>query len=70
MVRPPVRDRMPIEDAGGPRTRLSHRRETVFDGELMTMFLNWAAHPFSLITVASLEDLGYGVEHGASEVFQ
>ena len=42
----------------------------MFDGELMTMFLSWAAHPFSLITVASLEDLGYGVERGASEVFQ
>ena len=49
---------------------LRHWRETVFDSELMTGFINRGGNPLSLVTVASLEDLGYAVDRESSEDFQ
>lgn len=51
---------LPIENMGGPGTRLSHWRESVLDNELMTGYLNLGENPLSRITAGSLRDLGYG----------
>ncbi len=62
--------KVPLEDTGGAGTRLSHWRETVFADELMTGFIDQGGNPLSLVTVASLEDLGYAVDRGATDVFR
>ncbi len=51
---------LPIEDMGGPGTRLGHWRESVLRNELMTGFLNLGENPLSRITAGSMRDLGYG----------
>lgn len=53
-------DFLPIENIGGPGTRLSHWRESVLRNELMTGFINLGVNPLSRITAGSLRDLGYG----------
>jgi hypothetical protein len=53
---------VPVENTGGPGTRNSHWRETVFKNELMTGFVSSAKNPMSRLTVASLKDLGYVVD--------
>ena len=53
-------DELPVEDIGGPGTRLGHWRESVLNNELMTGFLNLGENPLSRITAASMKDLGYG----------
>ncbi|GAB5554559.1 MAG: leishmanolysin-related zinc metalloendopeptidase [Saprospiraceae bacterium] len=50
---------LPIEDIGGPGTRLGHWRESVLRNELMTGFLNLGENPLSRITAGSMRDLGY-----------
>jgi len=51
---------LPIENAGGAGTRLSHWRESLLRNELMTGFINLGVNPLSRITAGSLGDLGYG----------
>ncbi len=51
---------LPIENMGGPGTRLSHWRESALNNELMTGFINLGENPLSRITAGSLRDLGYG----------
>ena len=60
---------VPVENTGGSGTRDSHWRESVFDNELMTGFLDSGANPLSVVTVASLEDLGYAVDLSLSDPF-
>jgi hypothetical protein len=50
---------VPLENTGGAGTRNSHWRESVFDNELMTGFLNSGRNPLSRMSIASLKDLGY-----------
>jgi hypothetical protein len=64
-----VGNRVPVEGTGGPGTRNSHWRETVFKNELMTGFLNNGTNPLSVVTAASLADLGYVVDGGAADPF-
>ena len=64
-----VGNRVPVEGTGGPGTRNSHWRETVFKAELMTGFLNNGANPLSIVTVTSLADLGYTVDTGEADPF-
>lgn len=52
---------VPVENTGGPGTANAHWRESVFQNELMTGFLNLGENPLSLVTTASMSDLGYGV---------
>ena len=62
---------VPVENQGGPGTRGSHWRESVFDNELMTGFLNFGqANPISRLTVASLDDLGYVVNLNAADPYR
>jgi hypothetical protein len=61
---------VPVENTGGSGTADSHWRETVFTTELMT---GWAGPgtnlPLSVVTVASLADLGYSVNMAAADPF-
>ena len=61
---------IPVENIGGPGTAFSHWRESVFDNELMTGFLNSGqSNPLSRITAASLADLGYEVNLNAADSY-
>lgn len=60
---------VPVENTGGPGTRGSHWRETVFNNELMTGFVDSPPNPISRLTVASLQDMGYQVDVNASEAY-
>lgn len=54
--------RVPVENTGGSGTAEVHWRESVFDREVMTGFVEQDADmPLSGMTLASLEDLGYAV---------
>lgn len=62
---------VPVEAGGGPGTRDSHWRESVFRTELMT---GWAeppgtTMPLSKITAASMADLGYVVNLNAADPY-
>jgi len=62
--------KVPVENCCGAGTRDSHWRETVFDTELMTGFLGTsAANPLSVITTASMGDLGYAVNYAGSDPY-
>lgn len=58
---------VPVENSGGAGTRDGHWRESVFDNELMTGWINSGANPLSAVTIGSFQDMGYGVDHGAAE---
>lgn len=60
---------VPVENTGGPGTRDSHWRESVFAKELMTGFVGLAGNPLSRMTAASLKDLGYAVNLDAAEPY-
>jgi subtilisin-like proprotein convertase family protein len=59
---------VPVENTGGGGTRDSHWRESVFDNELMTGFLNFGVpNPISRVTAGQLGDLGYEVNINAAD---
>ena len=60
---------VPVENTGGPGTKNSHWRETVFRNELMTGFVAGPPNPMSRLTVASLKDLGYVVDLAKAEPY-
>jgi hypothetical protein len=60
---------VPVENTGGPGTKNSHWRESVFRNELMTGFVGAMGNPLSRLTVASLQDLGYKVDMNAAEAY-
>jgi hypothetical protein len=60
---------VPLENAGGPGTRDSHWRETLFGNELMSGYVGAAGNPLSRLTVASLQDMGYQVDMAAAEPY-
>jgi len=60
---------VPVENTGGPGTKNSHWRETVFRNELMTGFVGGASNPLSRMTVGSLKDLGYVVDLSKAESY-
>ena len=54
---------MPVENEAGPGSGDAHWRESVFNTELMTPFFDRdVPNPLSEVTIASLKDLGYGVD--------
>lgn len=53
---------VPLENEGGAGTVVGHWRESVFDAELMTGYLDPGPQPMSRMTIAALADLGYGVD--------
>jgi hypothetical protein len=60
-------EKVPVEDTGGLGTADAHWRETVLRNELMTGFIGAGASPLSRITIASLDDQGYGVDLAAAD---
>ncbi|MGW6913855.1 leishmanolysin-related zinc metalloendopeptidase [Kitasatospora sp. NPDC054939] len=69
LVGDPSPRRVPVENTGGPGTRDSHWRETVFANELMTGFVDRTLNPLSRLTAASLKDMGYQVDVDAAEPY-
>ena len=61
---------VPVENHGGPGTADSHWRESTFQTELMTGYVNTGGMPLSAITVGSLQDMGYIVNMLAADPFQ
>jgi hypothetical protein len=63
--------RVPVENVGGTGTAEVHWRESVFDREVMTGFVEQDADmPFSTVSVASLEDLGYQTNLFSADPFR
>jgi len=60
---------VPVENTGGTGTRDSHWRESVFGSELMTGYIGASGNPLSALTIASLQDLGYGATTAAATTF-
>lgn len=60
---------VPIDDTGIPGTGSSHWRESVFDNELMTGFINDGANPISTVTIGTLEDIGYTVDYSQADAY-
>ncbi|RIH82294.1 VCBS repeat protein [Calidithermus terrae] len=60
---------VPVENTGGAGTRDSHWRESVFNNEIMTGYLDSGANPLSRLTIGSLEDLGYTVNYAAADPY-
>ncbi len=61
--------KVPVMNVGGAGTVNSHWRDGVFDPEIMTGFLNAGPNPLSIVTIASLEDLGYTVDASQADPF-
>lgn len=63
--------RVPVENSGGSGTVDVHWRESAFDREVMTGFVESSGDmPLSGITLASLEDLGYAINLLSADPFQ
>lgn len=60
---------VPVENSGGSGTRDSHWRESTFNNEIMTGYINSGSNPLSRVTVASLADLGYTVNIAAADPY-
>ena len=60
---------VPVEGTGGEGTRDSHWRESTFNTELMTGFLDSGVNPISAITVGALRDLGFVVNTDAADPY-
>jgi len=53
----------------GGGTVNGHWRETVFDNELMTGYINSGTNPLSVVSVAADQDLGYTVNYDAADAY-
>jgi hypothetical protein len=60
---------VPVENNGVPGTADAHWRESTFQSELMTGYVNLGGMPLSSITVGSLQDMGYTVNMLAADPF-
>ena len=61
---------VPVEEDGGPGTRFSHWDDETFDTELMTGFIALGESPLSVMTIGSMQDLGYVVDNTAADRYQ
>ncbi len=61
--------RLPIETDGSPGTAGGHWDESCLRGELMTGYLSSNAMQLSRISIASLKDMGYGVDMSAADEY-
>jgi hypothetical protein len=62
--------RLPVETNGGSGTAGGHWDEACLDGELMTGYVETTKRmPLSRLTIASLKDMGYGVNLNAADEF-
>ena len=54
--------KVPVADVGGVGSQDSHWRESVMQTELMTPVVIPGTNPLSIVTLASLADLGYAID--------
>ena len=54
--------KVPVENVGGEGTANGHWRDAVLGTELMTSFMSGQRGELSIVTIASLRDLGYQVD--------
>ena len=59
---------IPVENTGGAGTADGHWRESVFDTEMMTGFVD-ATNPLSIMSIQSLADLGYATNQSAADSY-
>ncbi|WP_102128234.1 leishmanolysin-related zinc metalloendopeptidase [Deinococcus planocerae] len=61
---------VPVENQGGSGTAGAHWRETTFNNELMTGYLNSGVkNPLSRLSIGSLQDMGYAVNYAAADSY-
>ena len=60
---------VPLETVGGAGTRDTHWSEVLFGNEVMTGFLGGGLNPFSRLTIAALQDMGYPVNFNAADPY-
>ena len=61
---------VPVEGSQGSEGTInSHWRESTFGNELMTGFLNSGTNPLSVMSIRSLEDLGYTVNSSVADAY-
>jgi hypothetical protein len=61
---------VPVEGTQGSEGTInSHWRESTFGNELMTGFLNSGTNPLSVMSIRSLEDLGYTVNSAVADAY-
>jgi hypothetical protein len=61
--------KVPVENQGGPGTADAHWRESVFDNEIMTGYINTGANPLSRLSIAAVQDLGYSVDLNQADAY-
>lgn len=60
---------VPLENGGGYGTCDGHWRESIFGIELMTGYLSIGSNPLSRLTIAAMQDLGYGVNYAVADAY-
>ena len=62
---------VPVENTGGSGTAFSHWRETTFDSELLTGFIEAAGipNPLSAVTITAMRDMGYLVNDAVADPY-
>ena len=60
---------VPLENEGGSGTADAHWRESTFNAEMMTGFLDGGSNPISLMTIGALKDLGFVVNNAAADTY-
>ncbi len=61
---------IPMEDGGNSGTACEHWDSDTFAGEIMTGYTSSEPKALSAITVAAIEELGYGVDASAAEQYE
>lgn len=62
--------KVPVENQGGQGTADAHWRESVFDNELMTGYVNSYNNLLSAVSIGSMQDLGYDVDYSQADPYQ
>ena len=60
---------IPLETGGGTGTALVHWSDAVFGNELMTGYISGTSNPLSIMTIGSLQDMGYRVNYAAANAY-
>lgn len=60
---------VPVHSADGAGSAYSHWRETTFETELMTPFLQAGVAPLSAMSLRALEDMGYEVNASSADAY-
>lgn len=61
---------VPVENLGPLGTRDNHWRESVFENEVMTGYLDQGTNYLSRMTIGSMADLGYQVNYAAADTLR